>query len=108
MRALTRELALSWPELLSSVHSSRQRRNFVAAYVFRTVQCLVLSAFDWNRTMTFLHEASWSLGVISHSFEERHVLMILGSSLRQIYGDVDTEPLPTRLQELLHRLDQTG
>jgi hypothetical protein len=47
-----------------------------------------------------------SLGVVSHSFEERQVLDILGSSLRLVYGKPDHERVPEHLQELVSRLQE--
>lgn len=53
-----------------------------------------------------INEASWSLGVQSHSFQERGVLDILGHSLKKVYGEPEREALPDRLRELIGRLEQ--
>jgi hypothetical protein len=47
-----------------------------------------------------------SLGVVSHLFDERQVLDILGSSLRLVYGEPDHKRLPEHLQELVSRLQE--
>ena len=56
--------------------------------------------------MNAANQSFWSLGVISHSFQERQVLDILGSSLRLAYGEPDDERLPDRLQELVRGLER--
>ena len=56
--------------------------------------------------MNIANQSFGSLGVISHSFEERQVLDILGSSLRLVYGEADHERLPEFLQELVSQLQE--
>jgi hypothetical protein len=54
--------------------------------------------------METANQRFWSLGVISHSFEERQALDVLGSSLRLVYGEPDHERVPEHLQELVSQL----
>jgi hypothetical protein len=57
-----------------------------------------------SRAMNVANQSFWSLGVISHSFQERQVLDMLGNSLRLVYGEADCERLPEHLQELVSQL----
>ena len=56
--------------------------------------------------MNVANQSFWSLGVISHSFQERQVLDILGSSLRLVYGVPDCERLPEHLQERVRQIQE--
>jgi hypothetical protein len=56
--------------------------------------------------MTFTQESFWSLGVLSHSFQERHVVGILGASLAKVYGEPQGQALPDHLAELVRRFEE--
>ena len=56
--------------------------------------------------MNFYKGGPWNLGVRPQWLGQRQALDLLGSSLKQVYSELEREPLPDRLRELVAKLEE--